>query len=211
MGDFVTLIIIGILFGVGTIVRRAMEAAAQKERRRPQQDREFRASRDQIREFLEDIRQGRQATAPAPEPPAEPVEELREFPAEPVEELREFPAEPVEELREFPAEPAEELREFPAEPAEELQPIAPPRPVEMPPAPVPKAKPRRARKRKEAAAEVRAPVRAQPSAPPAEPAAPPAFRVPDIDLKKAMVWSEIIGRPVSMRRRIGHKPPTLEG
>jgi outer membrane biosynthesis protein TonB len=189
MGDFVTLIIIGILFGVGTIVRRAMEAAAQKERRRPQGDREFRASRDQIREFLEDIRQGRQATAPAPEPPAEPVEELREFPAEPVEELRQFPAEP----------------------AEELQPVAPPRPVEVPPAPVPQAKPRRARKRKGAAAEVRAPVPAQPSAPPAEPAAPPAFRVPDIDLKKAMVWSEIIGRPVSMRRRIGHKPPTLEG
>jgi hypothetical protein len=29
------------------------------------------------------------------------------------------------------------------------------------------------------------------------------------DLKKAIIWSEIVGLPVTKRRRIGHRPPTL--
>ena len=167
MGDFLTLVIIGLLFAVGSIVKRAMRAAGQQDRGRPQRGREFRASRDKIREFLEEIRQGRQATAPAPEPPAVPLEML--------------------------------------------PPVAPARAVQPPPTPVQQAKPRRAKKRKKAGAESLAAMPAQPSAPPAQAAAPPAFRLPKTDMQKAIVWSEIIGRPVSMRKRIGHRPPRLEG
>ena len=167
MRDVVVWIIIGLFFAVGSIVKRAMEAAAEKERQRPKEDREFGASPDQVGEFLEEVRRGRQAAVP--------------------------------------------VEEYPAAPAEMVQPVMPTRPVEPPPTPAPQAKPRRAKKGKKTSASEPALTSAQPSAPPAAPAAPVApvaFRLADTDLKKAIVWSERVGRPVSMRKRIGHRPPT---
>lgn len=46
--------------------------------------------------------------------------------------------------------------------------------------------------------------------PPSQSAAPTTVRVAGANLKKAIVWSEILRPPVSMRKRVGHRPPQLE-
>lgn len=68
----------------------------------------------------------------------------------------------------------------------------------------------RRRKRRVAAPKQAAAVSAAPTA------APPRLTVaapllPHSDLKKAVVWAEILGAPVSLRGRAGHRPPSAGG
>ena len=166
--DYVVMIIIGLLVLVSTIAKRVMQAAAEGEHRGEPEDREFRAPRGKVREFLEEVQRSRQETAV-----------------------------PVQEVPPAPAET--------------------PRRVTLPPplpAPAPQARPRAARRVAKRPRELRARERpippAQPPAPTAGPVVPTAVRLADTDLKKAVVWAEILGRPVSMRRRRGHEPPTFQ-
>jgi len=95
----------------------------------------------------------------------------------------------------------------PVEP--EGQPAVPPAARVSPPSPPPRRPTRRRRDR-------RRPRPAQPALPVQEEVAAAARRAPvatglrGFDLKQAVVWSEILGRPVSMRRHIGHRPPTRQ-
>ena len=100
-----------------------------------------------------------------------------------------------------PVTPAQTPQErFPiAEPVEAI-------PVAQPARPAKKAV---KRKTKEAPRTRVAPLPAT-APPPPQSNAPTTVRLPGANLKKAVVWSEILRPPVSMRKRVGHRPPQLE-
>ena len=121
---------------------------------------------------------------------------------------------PIAELIEEPR-PQEEQRveifDF-LRPPQPLRPQPPllavgPAPTAVRPAERKKAAPRPRKPRSAAAARPRVQPKKKAPAPPAEGRIP--LHMSRSDLRQAVVWSEILGRPVSMRRHRGHRPPTL--
>jgi hypothetical protein len=142
-----------------------------------QKGQEFEATQDQIHEFLEQF-----GAAPRPPEQARPPE-----PPRPAEETTVSvfetgaPAVPVTSA---------EGRGSPEEGS----------PAEA--APVVVQRPRRVRARKRPA-----PSAPQTAAPAAALAVPDITRVAPADLKKAIIWLEILRPPIALRRRPRHRPP----
>jgi len=177
-----------IIFSSG--IKKVLQLLAKKIAAQDGQPRGEEATPDRIREFLERM-QGveRQPQQPVPQPGRARAE------AEPAAawEAGEFAPFAVEVQQ----EPAREL------PAQPLQPE-----VQVPPQiftrkrPRPKKRVARTR-RPEPTARAQEPKETTPAAP----SRPRAIK--DWDLKQAVIWSEILGRPVSRRRHFGHRPPTI--
>jgi len=173
-----------IIFSSG--IKKVLQLLAKQMAAQEGQPRGEEATPDQIREFLERI----QGVERRPQQPARPPERAR---AE---------AEPVAA---WEAEFAPFAVEVQQEPAREL----PPQPeVQVPPQistrkrPRPKKRVARTR-RPEPTARAQEPKETTPAAP----SRPSAIK--DWDLKQAVIWSEILGRPVSRRRHLGHRPPPI--
>jgi hypothetical protein len=192
MGQFTLLIIFGIFILIKVLSARKKAADAQKPRQQwgakqiaaqpPQGERQ--SADELIRGFLREMTQAQGAPPVlAPQVPHPDVERMEEEIAEAVEVV----------------EPEETAQ--PARPPLIVEPVAPPpRPSPVAPA---RRRPRRAR------AQAAAPAPAVPPAPAAArpKALPDAVYLGLTDLRKAVIWSEVLGPPVALRRRIGHRPP----
>jgi len=201
-GDLIIFIIIGAIVLLGRLLKKLGEAGGREARRPPGQVRVpgYEAPPEEIREFLRNLQGARRVEAHAARPP------VAQSPAKlprPVEEL-----EPQAAALEagLPTEPA------PAETTWEPERILE-RPVETPP--VARVRRRRAKPAAKAVVRPAAPPAVQPlreEKAPATPAAPltAAAGMPvalrRLGLREAVVWSELLGLPVGLRR-LRRQPP----
>ncbi len=179
MENLIGLIVVFAFILVFNIIRKAAEALArQQAAARREAETTYKASPAQVREFIEQVRR---ATGDL-------TQELRTEPSP--EQAAEPPPGVESEPEVLPAVEVAPLIE--AEPA--VRRAAAP----LPALPQPEARPapRRRRKRPAVAAAGRLP-ETTPSAPAAA----------GFDLRQAVIWSEILGPPLCLRRRVGHRPP----
>ena len=186
--NVIVMIVIGVFLVVGHLVKRALQAGAAEGRKSPGvegTEGEWDAGAQQVRQFLQDIARGRRP--PTQAEAAEPAAPARAVIA------------PKPEI--IPPVFAPPLAVKEAEPTARLEPLAlaarPPR----------RRRPR-ARRRPVRRAAPAAPTPARHTVP--RPPLPIAPRLVGSDLKNAVLWLEILGPPVSARRRGGHRPPTLQ-
>jgi len=200
MGNWFALLIFLIVVG-GSVLRKILEHLSQQVRTMPPEEEEYEATPEEIREFLRSL-EGRQAAGAEPGAAPQPRPELEALP----------PKGRLLVDAQAPAAPAElEPRLEPLRPA-----AAPVRPETGFPAPAParararparRAAPARARRRPERETPLPRPL--EQALAPAKQPAPEAPRrrgasVQDLrgwDLRQAVIWSEILGPPLSMRRR----------
>ena len=208
MGELVPIIVILVFIGIG-ILRKLMEYASRQagEEGGPAED--YETPPDEVRRFLEEIRSARQPMAPVPAAQAEPRAPT------PMEQLfgsfarAQEPGEPVV----IELEPALEAVQVEEPPAQAPRMGAPEQPrAAIVPVPTPR-KPRRkpARRKKRPS---RKPVTARREPEPAKPEAKKpadikALKTGRLTLRQAVIWSEILGTPVGLRRYKGHRPPTV--
>ena len=189
MDEIVPIVIFFIIIFAGGI-KKLLQILAKQMAPPEGQPRSIEAAPDQIREFLDRM----QGVRRPPEAPVQPPQR-----AQAAEELA-----PGWEPGEFVPLAVEVEEELPERPA--LEP-AQPQALEPPPVLTRKrARPKKPRKRRP---ERVAPAPQAKEAPPAAPPGPKGIK--EWDLKQAVIWSEILGRPVSRRRRPGHHPPSIVG
>ena len=207
MGGNIIPLIIFIIFVVLSIAGSVKKASQQQGRAKPRARREDSEPPDEaIQQFLGELQRKAEAA------PQQPPQMAQAGPVAQVQPPQMAQAGPVAQVQPPQLPPAPQV--VPIQVVEEAQPAVAVR-APVPEQPVVPQRPRAAQKRRP-----RKPRRAPASkpAPAAAAGAPkpaPQARVPfgarptRWDLKRAVVWSEILGAPISMRRHIGHRPPTL--
>lgn len=146
----------------------------------------------------------KKALAAAAQRAEQPEPEEGEYRASP-DRVRQF----LEQVMRGRARPAQPTAPPSAELARTPESVEVASPVFPVAAPAPQTEPTAPTRRRRPTGRKRAAAPRPPAAQPAEPVVPGGVRLADTDLKKAVIWSEILGRPVSVRPRIGHRPPTL--
>jgi len=192
MGNLVPILIfLIIIFASG--LKKLLQYLAQQAAAAKEEEGRYEAAPDQIREFLEQISGGQRAQPGRPVVVGERV--APEILGAPVA------LEPME--LELPQPTAPPARQVPRQEPERAE-LAPP--LEPLGQPIPRRKtPRRARPRRRRPAAARRPEpRGKPA--PTETIMLTAFKGGKWDLRQAVIWSEILGTPIGLRRRLGHRP-----
>jgi hypothetical protein len=201
--DFVVFLVVAAVVLLGRLLKKATEAGGRDAARTRGQPPDYRASAQEIKEFLRNLQRGRQPAAQVPAPAAQAPGEL----VVPIEMLE--PSAPVLETQ-----PVAVVR--PAAAGLDIAPV-----LEVPAEARPVARVRRRKPPDRARARPkRAPVAATPVQAPKEgpvPAAaaaaaavaaagmPVALR--RLGLREAVVWSEVLGPPLGLRRLRGRGAP----
>jgi hypothetical protein len=181
IGSLFTFIVIAIF--VISAIKRAMETASQGAQKRQQQGRDAEASPTEVEEFLRSLQHARrqleQAGQQRPGAPAAPVAQATPPPARLEEEVLLWQAPAVAAVRtRQPAAPAVRPKRVRRQPKptddDVVETLVATEPVKESP----------------------------PPAPPPAAVAPPALK--KVGLREAVIWSEILGPPLSVRRRRGH-------
>ena len=201
--DFVIFLVVAAVVLLGRLLKKATEAAGRDAARMGRQPPGYRASPQEIKEFLHNLQRGRQPAAQVPAPSAQapgelvvPIEMLEPsalvLEAEPVAAARPVVAGlDIAPVLEVPAEARPVARVRRRKPSGRATARPKPAPVAATPVQAPKEGP--------------VPAAAAAAAAVAAAGMPVALR--RLGLREAVVWSEILGPPLGLRRLRGRGAP----
>lgn len=201
--DFVIFLVVAAVVLLGRLLKKATEAAGRDAARTRGQPPDYRASAQEIKEFLRNLQRGRQPAAQVPSPAAQapgelvvPIEMLEPsalvLEAEPVAAARPAAAGlDIAPVLEVPAEARPVARVRRRKPPDRARARPKPAPVAATPVQAPKEGP--------------VPAAAAAAAAVAAAGMPVALR--RLGLREAVVWSEILGPPLGLRRLRGRGAP----